>query len=373
MLADPAAIEIKHFVSNDDSITIVVASIQPTAKCPQCNEPSSSLKTRYLRRLADLPWHGVAVRLELHTRKFRCQNELCARKVFCERLPKVAARYARRTVRLSEAIILLGFALGRRGGSRTGLKLNLAASKDSLLRAVRKTTICNVGGEKTTIKILGVDDFAFRKGQTYGTILVDLERHQAIDLLPEREAETLKTWLEAHPEIEVVSRDRSPAYADAAKRGAPEARQVADRFHLLKNVREALETFLGRKYQLLKTAHQVIKQRYSDEHTALTAADEKPTQDEPKAGQERRAERFNQVKELHEQHYPIAAIARTLKMHRRTVRLFLRSDDAPVRKTPQRQSTLARFAPVLRKALGRGLSQCGATVARTARTRLSRL
>ncbi|MCA1626154.1 MAG: transposase family protein [Acidobacteria bacterium] len=115
LLADPAAIEIEKFVSDDNSIIIVVRSIQPAVICPKCNQPSNSLKCRYVRRLADLPWHDVAARLELKARKFRCRNELCSQKVFCEHLPNFVAAYARRTIRLMETLTLLAFALGGSG------------------------------------------------------------------------------------------------------------------------------------------------------------------------------------------------------------------------------------------------------------------
>lgn len=368
LLADPSAIEIDAFVSNNDSITIVVHSMQPQAYCPECNQPSGSLKCRYVRHLADLPWQGVKVELELHTRKYRCRNELCKQKVFCERLPQVAVRYARRTVRLRETMALLAFTLGGRNGSRTAARLNLPTSKDTLLREIRRSAKSDSAEEKTKVKILGVDDFAFRKGQTYGTILVDLEQHQVIDLLPDREAETLKVWLAEHSEIEVISRDRAPAYADGARRGAPQARQVADRFHLLKNLREVLENFLGRKYSLLTEAHETIKAKYKNDENPANVSDEKPTdtgdiqlnktpvlnKGQVIAQQKRRTERFEKVKELHEKHYSISAIARTLKMHRRTVRLFLRADDMPDRKTAHRLHSLCRFIPFLEKRWAEG-------------------
>ncbi len=137
LLADPNAIGLEGFISNDDSITIVVRSSQKSGCCPLCNEPSNSLHGNYIRRVADLPWHGVKVRLKLHTRKFRCRNELCPRRIFCERLPKVAVAYARKTVRLNSAMTLLAFALGGEAGARTGSGLGLTVSGDTLLRRIR--------------------------------------------------------------------------------------------------------------------------------------------------------------------------------------------------------------------------------------------
>lgn len=125
LLADPNAVGLEGFISNADSITMVVSSVQKSAYCPLCDAPSGSLHSNYVRRVADLPWHDVAVRLELKTRKFRCLNALCSRKVFCERLPKVAAAYARKTVRLNSAMTLIAFALGGEAGARTAAGLNI--------------------------------------------------------------------------------------------------------------------------------------------------------------------------------------------------------------------------------------------------------
>jgi transposase len=159
-----------------------------------------------------------------------------------EVFPDLLEKYARRTVRLGKAQATIAFALGGQAGSRLASKLHMPISGDTLLRIIRKTS--RQGPAEP--EVIGVDDWAKRRGRVYGTILVDLEHHRVIDLLPDRTAETLAQWLRNHRGVRIVARDRSLEYARGISAGAPQAIQVADRWHLLVNLREALERLLDR-------------------------------------------------------------------------------------------------------------------------------
>ena len=337
--ADPEAIRIVSFVSNTDSIIILAQTSRTFAVCPVCNIRSNSLHSNYLRQVADLPWHGVAIRIQLNTRKFRCRNELCRRKVFCERLPKVVKSYGRKTVRLQELFGILAFALGGEAGSKTARQIGLDISGDTLLRQIRRASILT----DKPVKVLGVDDFAFRRGERYGTILIDLERRTPIDLLPDREAATLAEWLKKHPEVEIISRDRAGCYAVGAKAGAPQAVQVADRFHLLKNLLDGFERFLSRQHQVIAEVFQKVfpSTRSSKETRALPSAAKTLEIEQKGARTAIREKRFQTVKELHQEGMPILAIARYLKMSRNTVKRFL-----SIKSALQRQPNCPRFSPI---------------------------
>ena len=231
-------------------VAIVASSSATRVCCPLCGRSSFRMHSRYRRTVSDLPWHGVSVTLEVHARRFFCDEGSCERRVFCERLPQVAA-YARKTDRLEGALLALVLELGGRAGARLATELGLLVGRDALLSRAKNLTP-EVLFEK--VRVLGIDDFAFRKGNAYGTILVDLERHKVVDLLPERSTQTTADWLRRHPSVEVVSRDRSNVYAQGLSEGAPEAAQVADRWHLLRSLALGLEEFLLHKRSALSKA-----------------------------------------------------------------------------------------------------------------------
>lgn len=246
----PRGLQLESLGIESQRVSIRVSSGSRSCTCPSCGCSSSRAHSRYLRTVSDLPWHGISVTLEVHARRFFCDEALCEQRIFCERLSQIAPR-ARKTGRLEKALLAIVLELGGRAGARLAVELGLLVGRDALLARAKNLTP-EARFEK--MRVLGIDDFAFRKGNAYGTILVDLERHKVVDLLPERSTQITADWLRRHPGVEVVSRDRSNVYAQGISEGAPEAAQVADRWHLLRSLALGLEEFLLHKRSALGKA-----------------------------------------------------------------------------------------------------------------------
>jgi transposase len=335
-----------------------------TAKCPVCQTQSDKTHSRYQRHPQDLPCFGFRVQLHIIVRRFFCQNDRCGRLTFAETFPELLGYKARRTQRLSRQQLTVAFAVSGESGRCLLSSLAMPLSGDSLIRDIRRAP----GEKMVTPRVLGIDDWAQRRGHTYGTILVDLESRQPVDLLNSREAEDVTAWLKQHPGVEIISRDRGHDYAKAASDGAPTAQQVADRWHLLKNLREAVATMLSHQPAALAAAAEVDEGEEvgngdtkdieggqttvtAESIEAISASVQQPTtkaERDQAARHARRQARFEMIKQLHKKGYSNRAIGRHLGMSPRTVRKCIEADVCPQYSTGRvRPSKLTPWLPYL--------------------------
>jgi transposase len=331
-------IAIDSIAATYHSIVLRLATNAPYVACPLCGVQTGRVHSRYERTLADLPWNRIAVRIHLRSRKLFCDNPACGRSIFTEPLPELAARYARKTLRMQEVLYLIGYVLGGKAGARVAVGLGLSTSPDTLLRRVRQVAAQQSIGA-TGLRIVGVDDWAFRKGHRYGTILIDLEKRCVVDVLPDRTSESLAEWLQQHPTLAMISRDRAGVYADGARQGAPQAEQVADRWHLLHNLSEAMQRLTAQHTpQLRQTAEQMQPQTAEQPPCEVTKLARLPRVEQRRL--ERCAERealYRQIKTLRQQGLTMNAIVGQVAVSKRTVQRFLRAEQFPARARRRRQ------------------------------------
>ncbi|REJ35894.1 MAG: ISL3 family transposase [Bacillota bacterium] len=328
-------LNIQRQESSPSDITLTVESSRSGAQCPLCGRVSRRKHSRYTRFLMDLPADGRTVNIHLTVRRFRCNNPTCRRRVFAERFPQFVRPHARRTKRLDDLLTRIGVLLGGEAGARLAQDLHAPVSPDTILRLIYCMEITPVAN----LRVVGIDDWAWRKGVRYGTIVCDLETRRPVDLLPETRTEVLAQWLARYPGIEVVTRDRAGVYADGAALGAPHAMQVADRWHLLRNLGDVAERVLvGVSIPPipLEPAQPVEIVSASPQPSARETRREV----ERRQRHQRRQALYEQVHELYRKTHSICAVATQLGIDRRTVRRYLDAPECPLPKPRGKRTSI---------------------------------
>ncbi|MFC7535689.1 ISL3 family transposase [Actinoplanes sp. GCM10030250] len=317
LLPHLSGVKVERAEVTEDSVLVDASGRAVHVACPGCQAWSRRVHSRYVRRLADTAIGGRRVLISVRVRRFFCENGSCPARTFAEQIDGLTLPHARRSPPLRRTLEAIGLALCGRAGARLAMQLGLRVSRSSLLRLLRALPDPSI----PATKVLGVDDFALKRGHVYGTVLIDCESHRVIDVLPSRDAAPLADWLLTHPGAEIICRDRSGAYADGARTGAPEAVQVADRFHLWQNLATAVERCVARHKPCLR------------DDTPPATTDTVPPPSEPKPAAEptgrlaeRRREHHKLVHDLLSQGLKIRQIATHLGWGRHTVQRYARAE-----------------------------------------------
>jgi len=328
VLALPEELEVTDIEIIDEVLTITAVSTQVHPCCPLCGTPALRVHSRYTRQITDLPCSGQQVHLLMQVRKCFCNVPDCARKIFMERITPFVEPWARVTRRLYQIVQILGLATGGRLGIRVTDRLGIQTTRHTILRRIMALPTEPI----EQVSQIGIDDFSFRRGRKFGTIVVDLQTHKMLDVLPDRTADTSAAWMLLHPEIEIVSRDRGGDSAAAARKAAPQATQIADRFHIYKNLTEAVELTLARcRAEIRKGAFDALseEEKKGIEELRLPTdfisvenwkpAPDPCTERERLSRQAERQDRYEQVATLRAQGLGNAEIARRVGLTARTL------------------------------------------------------
>ncbi|MET9378847.1 ISL3 family transposase [Streptomyces sp. NPDC002992] len=329
----------------------VTRSRSSTARCPKCGKRSRRIHGRYERRLVDAPLGGLPVEIVLLIRRFKCLTVDCPAVTFAEQVPGLTRPHARHTPVLRELLARVAQALAGRPGARLARRLGMSAAKDTLLRLLRDAELV----EPSRVRVLGIDEFALLKGRTYATLLVDLEARRPIDVLPGREAAPVARWLAAHPEVKIICRGRASAYAEAARKAAPQAVQVADAWHLWNNLAKAVEKTVTSHYGCIRAAYAAVHP---------PAAPEPPAEPDGMLdvrGRPRRIvatirERHRAVHEFLAQGRSLRGISRDLDLDYYAVRRYARTAhvDELLVKVTQRRALLDDYKPYIYQRFAQG-------------------
>lgn len=364
----PDRLHVEALSFDGDLLTISGCLRGLEARCPVCGEISRRIHSLYTRTLADLPWSGTPVRLRVRVRKFFCDELSCERRIFAERLGEVARTFARGTNRQRDALEWIAFALGGEAGARLARELGLFVSPSTLLNRIRRALCAEAesGTDEKDLRVVGVDDFGFKRNNGPATIMVDLERHKIVDLLQGHSTELMAEWLRQRPDVEVVARDRSNVCREGIDAGAPKAMQVADRWHLLHNLTQVMEHFLLTKRTELKKA--VTPADASEENGAQGATgDRSPVTEIPdirpyehiegpaRERHERLVEQWKEIRRLYLAGAKVKDIAEWTGTSRRTVYRYRELAEPPPRpKHGRKGSVLDPWQPYLIKRWNEG-------------------
>ncbi len=329
-------------ISMTNKVTITARSASPEASCPCCGTISKRIQSRYTRTVRDLPVSGRPVHLVLHVRRFFCQESTCMRKIFAERFPSLTLPRVKCTLRLQEALREIGFELGGEAGARLGKKLSYPGGPDTILRLVKGAELPTAASPR----VVGLDDWSWKRRLRYGTLICDLESRKPLDVLPDRSVETVSAWFEKYPSVEIVSRDRSSQYAAAIKKGAPQAIEVADRWHLGKNLAESVSTLLARfRAEIRRGLHTQAMPEQGAKTEPVLEEEKRPARSrrEEQARLARCAQkldRYEQALELGDQGLTMADIGTRIGISGRTVQRWLAYGSFPEARRRRRRPSL---------------------------------
>ena len=335
---------VKEISEEDSNLNIKIISSKDSCKCPICNTESSKVHSQYNRFLFDLSVIDKTLSIYLTSRKFFCCNTFCYRKIFTERYVTLISPYARRTNRLNELLKKIAFSMSSEAASRISKYTSAPLSADTFLRIIRKESIFI----DSQYMHIGVDDFAFHKGLTYGTIICDLDTHHPVDLLEDRTTNTLSNWLKKHENIEIVTRDRANAYSKAINDTIPSAIQIADKWHLLKNMTNTLSEILKSKY----TAGVTIENTTSVNRSSSNEFINIPTKYELERESLKieKMKIINETKQLHEDGVALKDIMKSIGISKKTVYRYLKRTEAPYSSVKYRGSCLDEYIIAIEEA-----------------------
>jgi transposase len=328
VFAFPSTLSLDSIELHDQTIIVHLHATAPTAACPHCGTAGSRVHSRYERTIADVAFGRRCLVLKLLVRKWICPEAACSQRIFAERFPELVQRYARMTDRLIEALQAVGVTTNGADAAQIVSSLGMPTTAKTIIRRVLQLALPKNG----TVRIAGIDEWAWKKGSRYGTILVDLEQRCVADLLPERSLESSTAWFRNHPEVDIVSRDRGKLFRQAASAGAPQAKHVVDRFHLQKNFAEALEKFFGHHKRLLKKVARQLAGKTPPPQTATP----KPAERERRSRHAMRVRRHKKIWKLFRTGKQIEEIARMVGIGSRSVYRALEHEQPPAREIRHR-------------------------------------